>query len=261
MRSLLASLRRNAVAYTALVVALVGMPSAYAVATIRSADIVDGEVKAVDLGSNAVRSPKILDGEVHAEDLGANSVRGTKVLDRSISNQDLSSDSVNADKVVDGSLGGTEISDGSVTGYDVNESTLGTVPSAYQAGLGRADPAGSCDPESYTFVACSTASITLSQPGRLFVIATVRAYAESGAGRFVGDCRLSTSVGGAIESTRDVVDGDEGGDDFYDNMTLHTITGVLPAGTVYVGVECNDDGLGEIKYDLARVSVVGLSAG
>ena len=251
MRSLLASLRRNAVAYTALVVALVGMPSAYAVATIRSADIVDGEVKAVDLGSNAVRSPKILDGEVQAADLGSNAVRSPKILDRSIANQDLAADAITGDKVADGSL----------SGLDVNESTLGTVPSALQAGVGRADPTGSCDPESYTFVACSTASITLSQPGRLFVIATVRAYAESGAGRFVGDCRLSTSVGGAIESTRDVVDGDEGGDDFYDNMTLHTITGVLPAGTVYVGVECNDDGLGEIKYDLARVSVVGLSAG
>ncbi len=43
----------------------------YAVPTIRSADIFDGEVKTADLANNAVTSPKIKNGEVKAEDIAA----------------------------------------------------------------------------------------------------------------------------------------------------------------------------------------------
>ena len=118
MKNLLRHLRRHAPAYVAMVVSLVVAPtSAYAVATIRSADIVDGEVKAPDLALNAVRGPKVLDG--------------------SLVNQDLAAGTIAGDKVADGSLSGTDIADGTVGGADVNESSLSTVPSALQAVQGR----------------------------------------------------------------------------------------------------------------------------
>lgn len=60
MGRIVAHLRRNVIAYTALFFAFSG--SAYALKgqnTVFSDDIVDGEVKAADLGLNAVTSPKV----------------------------------------------------------------------------------------------------------------------------------------------------------------------------------------------------------
>lgn len=64
----------------ALVVAL-GGTSAYAADRIRSGDIVDGQVKRVDLGAGAVTSRKVLDGSLLAKDFKASALetlRGPK---------------------------------------------------------------------------------------------------------------------------------------------------------------------------------------
>lgn len=241
MRSLLASLRRNAVASTALVVAVVGMPSAYAVATIRSADIVDGEVKAVDLGSNAVRSPKILDG--------------------SIGNRDLAPDAVTRDKIANGTILGEDIYDNSVAGADINESTLATVPSALQGGLGRYGYSGSCDPESHSYVQCSVVHVDLPHPGRLLIEGTVVATSESDSDRFIGACRINTTYG-PIDATYTFVDGDAGtGWDRSENANMVAVSGAYGAGPIDVWVECNQAGLGAIEYPVARTVAVALSAG
>src|SRR3954469_11813172 len=50
-------LRRHAIAFIALVLALAG-GTAYAMNTVRSADIVDGTIKSVDLANNAVTPAK-----------------------------------------------------------------------------------------------------------------------------------------------------------------------------------------------------------
>jgi hypothetical protein len=71
----------NVTATLALVIAL-GTGSAYAANTIRSGDIVDGQVKRVDLAASAVNSAKLADNSVKAADLrgadmtGAISVSG-----------------------------------------------------------------------------------------------------------------------------------------------------------------------------------------
>jgi hypothetical protein len=90
---LLTYLRQNVIAIIALVIAL-GGGTAYAVNTVRSSDIVDGQVQSVDLGTNAVTNAKI----------AANAIGSGKVVD------------------------------GSITGADINESTLGKVPNASKLG-------------------------------------------------------------------------------------------------------------------------------
>lgn len=59
----------NVVSTLALVLALGG--TAYAANTVRSKDIVDGQVKAADLGKNAVTTTKVRDGSLLAADFGA----------------------------------------------------------------------------------------------------------------------------------------------------------------------------------------------
>jgi hypothetical protein len=65
-----------------LVLAIVGLAAVsailiptYAVPSIKSADIVDGEVKTADLANDAVTSEKIKNGEVKTEDLASGAVK------------------------------------------------------------------------------------------------------------------------------------------------------------------------------------------
>jgi hypothetical protein len=91
----------------ALVVALVlalGGTSAYAANTILSADIVDGEVKTVDLGPAAVTNAKLADDAVGSH----------KITDGQVKSVDIDQAAVTSEKVADNTL----------TGADIDESTL-----------------------------------------------------------------------------------------------------------------------------------------
>ena len=66
----------NVTATLALVIAL-GTGSAYAANTIRSGDIVDGQVKRADLAASAVNSAKLKDNSVAAADVRGADVHGT----------------------------------------------------------------------------------------------------------------------------------------------------------------------------------------
>jgi hypothetical protein len=66
----------NVTATLALVIAL-GTGSAYAANTIRSGDIVDGQVKRADLAASAVNSAKLKDNSVAAVDVRGADVHGT----------------------------------------------------------------------------------------------------------------------------------------------------------------------------------------
>ena len=224
MNRVVGHLQRNVAAYAAITAVLVTAPtSAYAVATIRSGDIVDGEVRAPDLGTNAVRSAKILDGTVF----------------------------------------GNDVADGSLTGTDIAESTLGQVPLATQAltgGTGRSGASGQakCDPESATFLTCASLGLNLAAPGRVLVIGTITATAEFDADNGEGDCVVGTSVTGPIPgSTVTARTGPEFG-----QLTVMGVTPVLAAGPVLVGLDCNQEpSFGAIVYFDARIAAVALSAG
>lgn len=248
MNAMLGHLRRNgATVATAVVTTLIVAPtSAYAVATIRSADIVNGEVRTVDLANNVVRTTKILDGQVTGSDLAV--------------------DAVDSSKVVNSSLAGWDVADGSLSGADVVESTLSQVPTALQGGLGRYGFSGYCDPESTAFVTCSTVQVTLDSPGRLLVVGTVRGTAERTSSRYWGECRITTSWDGPVVTSQDTITKkvDTGTDwdldRLEDNMTLIAVTNPMPAGTHTVGVECNQLNFGAILFPSARVVAVALSA-
>ncbi len=243
MKAILEHLRHNLVGYAALLVALVAAPtSAYAVATIRSTDIVDGQVMSVDLADNGVQGRDIHNGGVFGKDLAP--------------------DSVTTDKVADHSLGGIDIGDNTISGLDVNESTLAQVPSALQGGLGRYGFSGSCDPESTAFVVCSNVQIALSRPGRLLAIGTVQASHENDSDSYSGACRINTDRGPILASW-DRVGGIRNTLDPYDqqNMTVMAVTDVFPAGTHNVWVECYQIGQGAIRFPQARITAVALGEG
>jgi len=100
----LTHMRSNVVGYVALFVAL-GSGSAMAANTISSADIINGEVKSVDIGGQ----------EVGTTDIANNAVTTAKVLDDSLGNLDLKAGSVRATEVANGSLTGADIQDSSIT--------------------------------------------------------------------------------------------------------------------------------------------------
>jgi len=102
---------------------------------VESSDIVDGQVKAVDLGNSAVTSAKIRDGAVATADLADGAVTGAKVADSSLTGADVLGGSLTGGDIADGSLvlgdlandtlTGAKIADGSIYGADVASNGLG----------------------------------------------------------------------------------------------------------------------------------------
>ena len=75
----------NVVASMALFVALGG--TAYAVNTVRSTDIVDGEVKSVEIGNNEIGSSDVKDNSINTFDV--HSFIGADVIDNSLTGADI----------------------------------------------------------------------------------------------------------------------------------------------------------------------------
>ena len=113
----------NVCSFIALTVAL-GTGSAYAANTVFSSDIVDGEVKTLDIGINQVTTGRIKDGGVGLTDLATGAVDSSKVLDGTIANADLAPGSVNGASVFNSSLTGDDVASSSLTGIDVANSSL-----------------------------------------------------------------------------------------------------------------------------------------
>jgi hypothetical protein len=110
-------LRQHALEYLAVFIALSG--TAYATGTQRantvgSIDIINGEVKTVDLGADAVVSSKVLDGTIGSAD----------VLDNSLNSVDVRNGQVASIDVANGSLTGADVADNGLTGADLDESSL-----------------------------------------------------------------------------------------------------------------------------------------
>jgi len=102
---------------------VVGMGGAYAADTVRSKDIVNGQVKTVDLGNNAVTTGKLKDGQVALADLAPGSVDATRIVDGSVGFAELSTGSVGADEIQTDAVGATEIADSTIdSGEIVNDS-------------------------------------------------------------------------------------------------------------------------------------------
>jgi uncharacterized protein YjbI with pentapeptide repeats len=105
-------------------VAAVGTGTAYAANTVFSTDIVDGEVKNVDIGNSQVNSPKIGNGTVGNVDLHADAVSSLKVLDGTLVNADVALGGLTGAAIADNSLTGADISNSSLTGSDIATGSL-----------------------------------------------------------------------------------------------------------------------------------------
>jgi hypothetical protein len=109
-----AHIRSNVIGYIALFLVLTG-GTAYALDgsnTVFSDDIVDGEVKSVDLQDLGVANA----------DLAGNSVGSNKINNGGVANADLGADSVSSAKVTDGSLTGGDVADNTLGTSDIDDS-------------------------------------------------------------------------------------------------------------------------------------------
>ena len=87
---------------------------AYAANTVFSSDIVNGEVKSIDIGTNEVTGADIDNGTVASADLANDSVNVNKVT----------TGAVRTAEVADGQVQSADVLDNSITGADVDASTL-----------------------------------------------------------------------------------------------------------------------------------------
>ncbi len=102
------------VAYLGLFVAL-GGTGAYAANTIRSSDIVDGEIGSADVKDNSLNT-----FDVH-------SFIGEDVIDGTLTNADIKDFSLGNGDFIDGSVNGRVVTDNSLTGFDITDGQIGQV--------------------------------------------------------------------------------------------------------------------------------------
>lgn len=83
---------------------------AYAANTVRSIDIVDGQVMTADLANNAVTSAKIKDGEVKTDDIAPSAVGSLRIKDNDVKAQDIAPNAVGTSEIADGAIAYGDVS-------------------------------------------------------------------------------------------------------------------------------------------------------
>ena len=117
----LAYLRQNVLALLALFIA-VGTGGAYAANTIRSTDIVDGEVKSVDVGDNEIKSSDVKDKTLTTFDVST--FLGADVVDGTLTGDDIASESIGFPDIAANGVFGFNIGADSIASYHVGDETL-----------------------------------------------------------------------------------------------------------------------------------------
>jgi hypothetical protein len=170
-------LRSQAFGYLVLFVVLGG--TAFAAGTQRantvgSIDIIDGEVKTVDLGADAVVSSKVLDGTIGSAD----------VLDNSLNSVDMRNGQVASIDVANGSLTGADVADNGLTGADVDESSLDLATEAWHeigaAGEPGFNDSGFCSWTNFDPTNFATAAFARDRHGIVRLKGRVKAVDGSG---------------------------------------------------------------------------------
>jgi hypothetical protein len=112
----------------ALLLALTGSAIAAGVAknSVRSAQIVDGTVRTLDLRDNAVNSAKVADETLTATDLGANSVASSEIAENAVSAPEVAPDSLTAGDLGPASVTSSEVADQSLTANDLGPDSVGS---------------------------------------------------------------------------------------------------------------------------------------
>jgi hypothetical protein len=122
-------IRSNVIAYAALFFALSG--TAYALDgplpgqnQVGSDDIINSEVKGVDIGAGEVKNGDIGAAEVKANNIAPDSLGGTKIADRSVKNADLGLGASSSNTIADGGIQAIDVKANTLTGGQIDESTL-----------------------------------------------------------------------------------------------------------------------------------------
>ena len=147
--------KQNVVGFLALFVALGG--SAYAVNTVRSTDIVDGEVKSVDIGNNEIGSADVKDNSLNTFDV--HSFLGVDVVDGTLTGADVATGrspghdigprSIDWNVIANNAIDSSHILDSFLNDQDIGEmvfvdflGSIGVVPAASCAYRVVTGPAG-----------------------------------------------------------------------------------------------------------------------
>jgi hypothetical protein len=110
----------------ALFLALTGSAFAVAKNSVRSAQIVNGAVKTVDLGKDAVKSGKIADGTIGAADLGTDSVGSDEIAKDAVDSDEIAKDAVKSDEIADNAVGSAKVANQSLTADDLAPNSVGS---------------------------------------------------------------------------------------------------------------------------------------
>jgi hypothetical protein len=249
-------LKNNVLAILALTVAL-GTGGAYAANTIRSSDIVDGEVGSADVKDNSLNTfdvhsfigEDVIDGtltgadianeSIGVGDIGSQQVGSDEVVNDSLLQSDIRAGAITNDEVLDGSLIGLDVADDTLTGADINESTLASTATATFAG----------PPGNPTYGSSMTKMTGKSVPGGSYaVIGTANLNLSS---PFDSDSTSSTScelrnggvfIGGALDRHTNLED--------TSNSVSLTMNGgaQVPGAGGEISLWCRGDGGGQWGY-------------
>jgi hypothetical protein len=246
----MSDLRRQWLGALALFLVLTG-GTAYALAgsnTVFSDDIVNGEVKAPDVATNAVGTAELQDNGVRSVDVSDAALTGG-----GLSAVDLASDSVGTREVLDDTL----------TGADVSEGTLEQVPSALVApfgGMGRSTSQDFCSPTNSTFVDCAFVTLDLPASSRVLVIAALSTFWTGNDFSYSGTCRLTASAPGVpggeyVASTMPVDEPAEA----YATYSTTVVTDPVGPGPMDFGVQCNKTGGETVSSRIHSVQVAAVA--
>jgi hypothetical protein len=115
------------IACLALLLALTGSAIAAGVAknSVRSAQIVDGTVRTLDIHDGAVNSAKVTDDSLAATDLAPNAVGSSEIADNAVSSPEVAPDSLTAGDLGPNSVASSEVADQSLTANDLGPESVG----------------------------------------------------------------------------------------------------------------------------------------
>ena len=170
-----------------------GTGGAYAANTVRSTDIVDGEVTSADVANQNLTGGDIKDNSISTFDVA--SLVGDDIVDGTLTSADIKDFTLGNGDFLTGSVDSRVATDNSLTGTDINESTLTMPPTTTATFAGSGQVVLNFD-ESFTKVAAKTLPA-----GSYGITATANMY-NGGFGVVDAVCELrngSSHIGGAAD--------------------------------------------------------------
>lgn len=101
------------------VVLLATTGTAFAAATVTSADIVDGTIRSIDIQDGTVKSRDILNGTVKSADILDESLTAADLAPDSVGQSEIATDGVGASEIQDNAIDSGEIVDFGLTNQDI----------------------------------------------------------------------------------------------------------------------------------------------